>query len=123
MEAVRVNFQIAVWLSVLGGAGLLFNPQWVFPEEVMRYYGHVNLSFMAPIFFLLALQVWLWLFHYGKPDYRPVGLMGGLLLAAAVGAWLFCEVTNLAVRPFLPLGLIYCGLSHLAESYRRFKQR
>lgn len=121
MQAVRINFQLAVWLSVLGGLWLLFNPKWVFSEEVMRYYGHVNLSFMAPIFFLVALQVWLWLFHYPKPDWRPVAFMGGLFLAAAAGVWLFCEVTNLPVRPFLPLGLIYCGLSHLAETYRRFK--
>jgi hypothetical protein len=121
MQAVQINFQLAVWLSVLGGLLLLFNPQWVFSEEVMRYYGHVNLSFMALIFFLAALQVWLWLFHYAKPDWRPVAFMGGLFLAAVIGVWLFCEVTNLPVRPALPLGLVYCGLSHLAETYRRFK--
>ncbi len=121
MEAVRINFQVAVWLSMVGGLGLLFNPEWVFPETVMRYYGHVNLSFMAPIFFLVAVQVGLWLFYYRKPDYRPVLFMGGLFLAAALGAGLYARVTHLPVRAILPLGLVYCGLSHLAEAYVRFR--
>ncbi|MCX8048468.1 MAG: hypothetical protein N3A55_02255 [Methylohalobius sp.] len=119
MKKVRINFQLAVWLSVLGGLLLLFNPKWVFSKQVMDYYGHVNLVFMAPIFFLIALQVWLWLFYYSTPDWRPVAFMGGLFLLAAAGVGLFYAATNLPVRLFLPLGLVYCGLSHLAEAYRR----
>lgn len=121
MEAVRINFQLAVWLSMVGGGLLLFNPEWIFPEIVMRYYGHVNLSFMAVMFFLVAVQVWLWLFYYRQPDYRPVLFMGGLFLAAALGTGLYASATHVPVRVILPLGLVYCGLSHLAEAYVRFR--
>lgn len=120
MQAVRLNFQLSVWLSVLGGLWILFNPEWVFSKAVMQYYGHVNLSFMALLFCLVAVQVWLWWFHYAKPDYRPAAFMGGLWLAAALGGWLFSAATHLPLRPFLLIGLVYLGLAHLAEAWRRF---
>ncbi|GAB6066890.1 hypothetical protein JCM13664_02080 [Methylothermus subterraneus] len=121
MEAVRINFQFAVWLSVLGGLWVLFHPEWVFPELVMRLYGHVNLSFMAVVFVLVAVQVWLGWFHYSRPDYRPVLFMGGLWLVAALATGLFSSLTQLPVRLWLPAGLVYFGLSQLAEAWRRLK--
>ncbi len=121
MGWVKRNFQLSVWLAVGGGLLVLFHPEWVFPELVMRLYGHVNLSLMAVVFVLVAVQVWLWLFHPSQKDFRPVLFMGGLWLVAALLAGVFSSLAQLPLRPWLPIGLVYLGVSQLAEAWRRFK--
>jgi hypothetical protein len=120
MEWVRLNFQLSVWLAVGGGLLVLFHPEWVFPELVMRLYGHVNLSLMAVVFVLVALQVWLWLFS-SQEDFRPVLFMGGLWLVAALLAGVFSRLAQLPLRAWLPVALVYLGISQLAEAWRRVK--
>ncbi len=121
---IQLNFYLSVLLSVVGGIVVLFKPTFIF-TEMMQIYEPLSRNLLLIIFYLVAIQFLLWIFHYRGSCYLEALFVGVLFLMTAVGVPVYSRINGLPLSMELITALSYFGLSHVIyfiDTYMRLKK-
>ncbi|WP_348758061.1 hypothetical protein [Candidatus Methylocalor cossyra] len=106
---IAFNFQLAVWLSILGGIATLVAPDLIFPDDIRDPLHNI---FLIIIGYLVVGQLGLWACRYSRGSRSEALVMAYTFLATAVGAKFFAMRNDLPLADGFIVALLYLGGSH-----------
>ena len=108
---IRINFHLSAWLSIIGGAVVLYEPSWTFPDPE-NILGPIRNNLVVVIGYLAVAQLLLWIFRYRKNGYVEALVMGILFPLVAGGMVYYSSAHFVPVSDILLFAMVYIGVSH-----------
>ena len=109
---IRLNFTLSVWIMIVNGIAVLFNPHLLFSDS-LELYGPLIRNLGLVMLYLAIAELILWYARYSRNGHREALFAGGFIVITVIGIRFYSMVNHL---PFNNIALfigLYVGLSHL----------
>ena len=111
---ISLNFQVSVWLSIVGGI-VLINQADLFFADAGSLYGPLQNNLVLIAAYLSLMQLAAWWARYTRRFKRRIEtlLMGFMYLGVAGGLQIYAQANQLPLQDWLAEVCLYVAFSHL----------
>lgn len=110
---IKLNFYLAVWLSIAGGI-FAFNDPSIIVDDPEGLFGPLRNNLLFAALILALNQLILWFARYSRGSSAEALLMGLLFLLVGGGLQYYGRVNGIPINPMCSLFAFYVGASHIA---------
>jgi len=111
---IALNFQLSVWLSVIGGIVLINHAEFFF-ADAGNLYGPLENDLILATACLTLIQLAAWWARYSRRFKLRLEtlLMGLVFLGASGGLQIYAQANQLPIQGWLAQACLYAAFSHL----------
>lgn len=111
---IALNFQLSVWLSIIGGI-FLINRGELFFADASSLYGPLENNLIMAAAYLVLMQLAAWWARYTRRFRLRLEtlLMGFVFLGVSGGLQIYAQANQLPIPDWLTQACLYVAFSHL----------